>query len=307
MFVRPGGARVAPSGCDFGTIAGVAARHAHAHAEERPPGGEEETWGPSSGSLLGEPAKNGGWFACVSPAMRARRAVPTRAAFPSRSRRDADDVGHVVVRRLDRRLEDERSLDRAFVDDPTKQRDVRGGATRGADSRRRPTYHGGSPASVALGASVGGGVGSHFSAFAADAAAGFEARRVVVRGGRALRDPRAVRAPPPFSGRAETAPDAARGAPSGAAAPGRFGRRPRRRKASRTPPSRVGRSARARVGGAALGTRGRRAGVLVRVGLSGGARRRGSARRAVACRGAGDADAASDAAAEKTKRFVFLS
>ena len=143
--------------------------------------------------------------------------MATRAAFPSRSRRDADDVGHVVVRRLDRRLEDERSLDRAFVDDPTKPRDVRGGATRGARLAlpAATTYHGGSPASVALGASVGGGVGvPFFCVFAADAAAGFEARRVVVRVGAVL-SATLVRCetPPPFEwAPPRRPPDVARGA-----------------------------------------------------------------------------------------------
>ena len=317
VFVRPGGARVAPSGCDFGTIAGVAARHAHAHAEERPPGGEEETWGPSSGSLLGEPAKNGGWFACVSPAMRARRAVPTRAAFPSRSRRDADDVGHVVVRRLDRRLEDERSLDRAFVDDPTKPRDVRGGATRGARLAlpAATTYHGGSPASVALGASVGGGVGvPFFCVFAADAAAGFEARRVVVRVAAVL-SATLVRCetPPPFEwAPPRRPPDVARGAVEAASAAEAF-----RETSPTTKNANADAAVFAWVAPPALESAAPRSGpaeggVLVSLfgsGLNGGARPAAwfGAVGPVACRVAGDADAASDAAAEKTKRFVFLS
>ena len=93
VFVRPGaGGRVAPSACDFGTIVGVAARHAHARMDEK-----EKTSSDGAGETS---VFERGWFACASPAMRARRVVPTRAAFPSRSRRDADDVGHVSVRRI---------------------------------------------------------------------------------------------------------------------------------------------------------------------------------------------------------------
>jgi hypothetical protein len=322
VFVRPGGARVAPSGCDFGTITGVAARHAHAHAEERPPGGEEETWGfSSSGPIPVEPAKNSHWFACVSPAMRARRDVPTRAAFPSRSRRDADDVGHVTVRRLELKREDERGfVDRAFVDDPTKRgRDVRhSGATRGARLAlpAAATFHGGSPASVALGAVGGGGVGvPFFCVFAADATAGFETRRVVVRVAAVL-SAILVRCetPPPFEWAPPRggAPDVARGAVEAASAAEAF-----RETSPTTTYANADAAVFAWVVPPALESAAPRSGpaeggVLVSLfgsGLNGGARPAAwfGAVGPVACRVAGDADAASDAAAEKTKRFVFLS
>ena len=328
VFVRPGGARVAPSGCDFGTITGVAARHAHAHAEERPPGGEEETWGFSSSGPGVEPmaSKNSHWFACVSPAMRALRDVPTRAAFPSRSRRDADDVGHVTVRRLELKREDEREkLDRAFVDDPTKRtsRDVRRSGAIVAGARlalpAAATFHGGSPASVALGGfGFGGGVGvPFFCVFAADATAGFETRRVVVRVAAVLSSILVrCETPPPFEWAPPRGgpPDVARGAVEAASAAEAF-----RETSPTTTYANADAAVFAWVVPPALESAAPRSGpaeggVLVSLfgsGLNGGARPAAwfGAVGPVACRVAGDADAASDAAAEKTKRlsFVFLS
>ena len=177
VFAPPGGARVAPSGCDFGTIVGVSARLARAAADEI---SVSEAGERSSGPGV-ERAFAGGRFACASPAMRARRVVPTRAAFPSRSRRDADVIGLVAVRRLDRRDRlggfDARDA-KGRVGNPKKSR---GGGLDAAARLAFPavaTARGGSPVSVALSAPVG--VGVFFCVFAADAAAGFEARRVVV-------------------------------------------------------------------------------------------------------------------------------
>ena len=169
VFVRPGGARVAPSGCDFGTIVGVSARHAHARMDEKSEDGS------------GVDVFERGWFACASPAMRARRVVPTRAAFPSRSRRDADDVGHVAVRRSEwiyvsgPTPRDFSLSDRSQHDDVDRVIDET--STTRLASPAAATWFGGSPTSISLDGS-GGGVA--FCVFAVAAAAGFEARRVVV-------------------------------------------------------------------------------------------------------------------------------
>ena len=270
------------------------------------------TWGPSSGSLLGEPAKNGGWFACVSPAMRARRAVPTRAAFPSRSRRDADDVGHVVVRRLDR---DSKTNARSIaLSSMTRRNRAMCAAARRAARLALPaatTYHGGSPASVALAPAAAAGVPFFCSS-----------PRTPPRGSRrgasscawlpcSPRPSCGARRRPRSSGRRRDGPRTSRAAPSRRRAPlRRFRRRPRRRKRqTRTPPSSRGSLRPRRAGGAALGTRGRRrAGVPVRSGLNGGARPAAwfGAVGPVARRVAGDADAASGRRRGKNETFRFF-
>ena len=199
VFVRPGaGGRVAPSACDFGTIVGVAARHAHARMDEK-----EKTSSDGAGETS---VFERGWFACASPAMRARRVVPTRAAFPSRSRRDADDVGHVSVRRIS---------DRSQHDDVDRVEFYETRISTRLASPAAATYVGGSPTSISLGGGGSPRGGVAFCVFTVAAAAGFEARRVVVPVGSVISATLVkCETPPAFSSNAvapRQPPDVARG------------------------------------------------------------------------------------------------
>ena len=317
VFVRPGGARVAPSGCDFGTIAGVAARHAHAHAEERPPGGEEETWGPLGVPPRRTREKRRMVRVRFAGDARARRAVPTRARrFPADRGATPTTSG---TSWFEGSTGDSKTNARSIaLSSMTRRNRAMCAAARraGRDSPlpAATTYHGGSPASVRRWAPPPAAASeSHFSA---------SSPRTPPRGSRrgasscawvpcSPRPRVRCETPPPFEwAPPRRPPDVARGAVEAASAAEAFRDVPDDEKRKRVDAAVFARVAPPALEPAAPRSGPAEGGVLVSLfgsGLNGGARPAAwfGAVGPVACRVAGARDAASDAAG-KNETFRFF-